>query len=104
MVRVVVTSPSNQFTGSISAHGGAGATAGGAGGIYEQLTNEAVVQLIFDNGGLSGTNTPFGGLSAFPYDLTITNGAIALLPTSLTGSLRNLVIGSNSFMVSTGSV
>jgi hypothetical protein len=103
LVRVTVTGASNQFTGTISAHGGAGATAGGAGGIYEQFYRGAVVKIILDNGGLSGTNTSFAGVSAVNiYDLTITNGAIAMMSSYLT-SIRNLVIGSNSFMVSTGS-
>jgi hypothetical protein len=101
---VRVTSTTNQFTGAISAHGGAGAMAGGAGVIYEQLVRNAVVQLLLDNGGMSGTNTPFSGVTSGPYDLTINNGAIAALPGTSSTSISNLVVGSNSFMVSTGNL
>ncbi len=102
---IQVTSASNQYTGTITAHGGAGATAGGAGAVYGLLVRGGVGQVIIDNGGLSGTNTPFSGVEEVnQYDLTITNGAITVVSQYLNGTIRNLVIGSNSFfMVSTQS-
>src|ERR1051326_8743967 len=49
----------NQFSGSVSARGGAGATYGGAGTVYYKTNTPGatVAQVLVDNGGARGTNT-----------------------------------------------
>jgi hypothetical protein len=84
----------NQFTGALSAHGGAGATVGGAGTLYVSTAGMTNSQLVVDNAGSAGTNTP---LSAAGYiDLTVSGGAIVQLASASTFS--HLLIRSNSFL------
>jgi hypothetical protein len=99
VIRLTMSSTNNQFTGIFSAHGGVGAMAGGAGVIYQNPFDRGVAQVLLDNGGLSGADTPFSGVPAGTTDLTITNGAIAALIQFEGSYIRNLVIGSNSFIV-----
>jgi hypothetical protein len=82
----------NQFTGRISAQGAAGANNGGAGTI---LTSNRTggLQIVIDNGGLIGTNTPLTQLG-LNSDLFILGGSQVSFNES--PPLRNLVIGSNS--------
>jgi hypothetical protein len=97
--RIVINYALSDFTGTVSAHGGAGVQAGGAGTIYTQstVTNPAVPgTILVDNAGAKGTNTLLGGAPGI-YDLTITNGAVAVLNLAVP-TLRNLVVGSNSFL------
>ena len=68
----------NRFSGLISACGGGGYAWGGAGTIYSKANSQTVGQVLVDNGGNSGTNTPLPFLS--PCDLTIRGGAIACSP------------------------
>ncbi len=94
-IALTVTS-SNSFTGTLSAHGGPGFMAGGAGTIYT-VTNgfSQIGSVVLDNGGLAGTTS----VTQFALaDLTITNGASLALKTSASFSIRNLVIASNSFI------
>jgi hypothetical protein len=101
IIETAITS-SNLFTGTFSAHGGTGATAGGAGDILEESTqNGSVTQLIINNAGLFGTNSPLPSISGL-YDLTVTGGAILSVAgnSELEVSARNLVVGSNSFITS----
>jgi hypothetical protein len=94
---ILLSAAKNQFNGSLSAHGGLGAIAGGAGVTSQQSGPQNVSEVIIDNGGLSGTNTPFAGAES-QFDLTIANGAIAAVPGTMSGSLHSLAIGSNSFI------
>ena len=97
--RIAISFSTNQFTGNISAHGGVGFVAGGAGTIYTLTNNSQIGLLILDNGGLQGTNTPltqFGSL-----DLILTNGAGVAFSPGTSTSIRNLVIASNSFLTMT---
>jgi hypothetical protein len=67
------------FTGPVSACGGGGYASGGAGTIYTKANSQSVGQLLVDNGGLSGTNTPLSsvyGAPASPFNLTIGGGAV----------------------------
>jgi hypothetical protein len=102
----VVYSKTNQFAGTMSARGGAGATYGGAGTIYLSITQGRLggTQLILDNGGVRGTNTPLS-LTSDGFDLTIGGGAVAVpasgsLPTQVGYglNLRNLLISSNGWL------
>jgi hypothetical protein len=100
---VFVSAGVNEFTGNISAHGGPGFVAGGAGTIYTVLGTNGSAQLILDNGGLSGTNTPFAVQNA-PYpDVIITNGAIGLVVGS-SEFYNNLLICSNSALTTVPNV
>jgi hypothetical protein len=91
--RIAVAYQSNAFTGTISARGGAGYVVGGAGSVYLKANSSSVAQVVFDNGGLRGTNTQF--VATGTTDLTIRGGAVAASSYSMI-SLRNLLIGSNS--------
>jgi len=67
------------ITGPVSACGGGGYASGGAGTIYTKANNQSVGQLLVDNGGLSGTNTPLSsayGTPASPFNLTVGDGAV----------------------------
>ncbi len=98
--RIMLSSATNLFTGAIFAHGGTGAVAGGAGTIYSTSRIPSVSQIVLDNGGLRGTNTPLSGINISSTDLTITNGATVML--GIGSSCRNLLIASNSFIVVSG--
>jgi len=90
-------SSSNQFLGSLSAYGGAGFVGGGAGTIFTLCYDtNGVEQLVVDNGGLIGTNTPLGGDD--PYlGLTVTGGAIGQVGTLNSNLLvRSLLVASNA--------
>jgi hypothetical protein len=99
----LIATVSNGFAGSFSAHGGAGGNVGGAGTIFNapaQTQFAKVAQLILDNGGVRGANTPISSYPSLTLELTITNGATLLEtngPTLFT--LRNLFVGSNSTYV-----
>jgi hypothetical protein len=96
----VSTTSANQFPGVITAYGGNGGMAGGAGLVLEQF-GASVPQVIIDNGGLSGTNTPFSGVSlSSDYDVSILHGAIVSISDN-PSEMLNLLVGSNSFLVST---
>ncbi|MDE3067932.1 MAG: carboxypeptidase regulatory-like domain-containing protein [Verrucomicrobiota bacterium] len=102
--RIAIYFNTNNFTGSLTAYGGAGYVAGGAGTIYlAQNWNNAfprpVGLVILDNGGLSGTNTPFSRFEGPSINLTVTGGAMASINSY--GSIppiANLFIGSNSWI------
>ncbi len=85
----------SNFTGSISAVGGAGYVQGGAGTIYTKLNSQSTGQLLLDNGGVQGAPTTFDLL---PDPAVIQNGAIGILPPAAVWSPASLVIHSNSFL------
>jgi hypothetical protein len=67
------------ITGPVSACGGGGYASGGAGTIYTKANSQSVGQLLVDNGGLSGTNTPLSsvyGTPSSPFNLTVGGGAV----------------------------
>jgi hypothetical protein len=85
---------SNVFTGTISAQGGSGATAGGAGTIYTSGgTVNPPAQLLADNGGQGGTNTLLS--VSGPFDLTISGGAV--VQPSIAVTLNHFFVRSNSW-------
>jgi len=89
--RIAVYFNTNRFSGTYSATGGAGPMlAGGAGTIYLKTNFSNAAQLILDNGGQPGADTPL--IQTQPLvNLFITNGAVADAATSL--SVQNLFIG-----------
>jgi len=72
--RVALYYTTQQFTGLISARGGAGTIFGGAGTVYSKGASNSVGQVVVDNGGSNGTNTPLSSPETF--DLTILGGAV----------------------------
>ena len=85
----------NLFGGTISAYGGGGYAWGGAGTIYSQANSQETGQMLVDNGGNYGTNTPLPYLS--PFDLTVRGGAVAY-PSSAYLLLSNLFINAGGFL------
>lgn len=86
--RISLSFVQNTFTGLLSASGGAGAQRGGAGTIYVRDTDESSGELIVDNGGAPGAQTPWTGAAEFDGSLTIRGagslGVQAAQPLSLT--------------------
>ena len=86
----------NFFGGAITACGGGGYAWGGAGTIYTKANSAITGQMLIDNGGNSGTNTPLPSLS--PFDLTVRGGAVVYpSPPSLVQSTPPLIL-SNLFI------
>ena len=73
--RIAIYYTSNLFTGSFSARSGPGAIYGGAGTVYISPNNGTASQLIVDNGGSRGTNTPANSSPSSFANLTISGGA-----------------------------
>ena len=93
--RIAVTWSSNSFSGTYSAKGGNGFVPGAAGTIYLKPNNAAAPSLIFDNGGLVGTNTVLDVSSL--AELHIRSGAsVTSMLTSVTVS--NLNIGASGVL------
>ncbi len=90
--RVALQYAVNAFEGPISACGGGGHATGGAGTIYTKANTQAMGQMVVDNGGRNGTNTPIAFLA--PFDLTIKGGAVAY-PSGSSLLLSNLWISSS---------
>lgn len=57
--RIALHTSNLSFTGEIFARGGSGHQRGGAGSIYKKTIGQTVGELVFENGGNSGTLTPF---------------------------------------------
>jgi hypothetical protein len=91
--RILLIPTANLFTGIISAYGGGGGGWGGAGTVYFSLSGQNS-QLILDNGGNLGTNTPV--VSASGTDLIVRNGAIGSASSS--ASFGNLFVYSNAWL------
>jgi len=89
--RIAIHYGTNSFAGLLAARGGLSTPAGGAGTVYVQATNQSAANVLVDNGGNLGTNTPLD--FSQQVMLTVGNGAVAQ---AATGSLllSNLVIGS----------
>ncbi len=103
--RIALGYTTSAFTGPVSACGGSGYANGGAGTIYTKANNQSVGQLLVDNGGLSGTNTPLSsayGPPASPFNLTVGDGAV-VCPQSSFPVLSNLnVTAGGLFITSSG--
>jgi hypothetical protein len=93
--RIELDQNANLFSGAISAAGGGGANWGGAGMVLIQTSGQNG-QLILDNSGHLGTNTPVmnpGG----PMDLIVRGGAIGSAYSSFV-YFTNLYVGSNGWL------
>jgi hypothetical protein len=97
--RIAIYFSSNGFTGILTASGGSGLVAGGAGTIYSKFKTSAASELIVNNGGLIGTNTPLSSTFTLPasppFNLTIGGGA-SVVPLTPLPLLSNLTVGVNS--------
>ncbi|HWD17913.1 MAG TPA: hypothetical protein VHB20_01430, partial [Verrucomicrobiae bacterium] len=105
--QIEITCQTNTWSGALAAGGGAGATAGGAGIVSVKSAASVYAQVVVDNGGLRGTNTPL--IFAQAVSLSVTGGAVGQwspvnLPLGQAGPLGfsapfpvgNLLVGSNS--------
>jgi hypothetical protein len=87
----------NLFTGSLVAWGGNGSARGGAGTICLQNKNQSERRILIDNGGQPGAVTLLGSYD-YGVDVAVTGGG-NWLATYYPGSLKNVLIGSNSCLV-----
>jgi hypothetical protein len=103
--RISIAYTANDFAGLISAYGGTGANIGGAGTIYTKGSSQSTGQLLVENNGAAGTNTPLSsafGIPSQPLNLTIGSGAIVSSQSSYP-QLNNLTIASGGLLtVSSG--
>jgi hypothetical protein len=98
--RIAMIVTSNNFAGALSAYGGSGANWGGAGPIYLQVTLPQTNQLIVDNGGHMGTNSPIQpGVTSTALIVRNGGGAVESFPPM---TFSSLFIGSNSWMSAPG--
>jgi hypothetical protein len=98
--RISIGYTANDFVGLMTAYGGGGYAQGGAGTIYTKANSQPVGQLLLDNGGVIGTNTPLSnafGTPSQPFNLTIGDGAIVCPQTSFP-QLNNLTIASGGLL------
>ncbi len=94
--RIAISYASNNFAGVVIARGANGGFgAGGAGTIYTRAGLQAVGQLLLDNGGLSGGDTPLTDIGLF--DLTVANGAVTYPAASLL-SISNLFVNAGGLV------
>jgi hypothetical protein len=93
--RIAVYCETNDFTGPVTAYGGGGANRGGAGTYFLQCSNQPSAQLVLDNGGWPGAETPFSspGIVA----LTVAGGAHAV-PTRTSDLLTRLQVTSGGWL------
>lgn len=91
--RIAVIAAKSTFNGTLSAVGGIGAVSGGAGTIFTKLATSPYADLIVDNGGWTGTNTP-SDLSLL-QNLFISGGAICR-PTVSSLTLGSVQVGTDS--------
>lgn len=103
--RIALSCTQDNFAGPVKAIGGGGFTYGGAGTIYTKV-NARPLQVLVDNGGQAGTNTPISsslGAPSTPFSLAIANGAMvspvagAAFPT-----LATLTVASNGVLTGAG--
>ena len=96
--RIAINSSVNNFSGTVNAAGGGGANYGGAGTYYNHQTVGNVYQLILDNAGHAGTNTPLQSISQ--ASLIVRNGAIGSASSSVNFSSLNIF--SNGWLAAIG--
>jgi len=99
--RISIAYTANDFSGPMTAYGGGGFAYGGAGTIYTKASTQTVGQLILNNGGLIGTNTPLStslGTPSQPFSLTIGSGAIVSPQPATFPLLSNLTIASGGLL------
>jgi hypothetical protein len=92
--RISIQYTSNSFTGTLSASGGSGGVGGGAGTVYLKAQSASFGNLIVNNGGISGTNTPLFSSSSIPsspFNFTITGNA-TVVPFTPLPLLSNLTV------------
>jgi len=100
--RISLGYTTSAFNGLASACGGGGYAGGGAGTIYTKANNQSVGQLLVNNGGLSGTNTPLSsvyGTPASPFNITVGGGAV-VCPQPSFPVLSNLTITAGGLFTS----
>lgn len=106
---IALSSRSNSFSGNITARGGAGGNYGGAGTIFTLTPQSAPgAQVVIDNGGIRGTNTPVSnstGLNGLPggVNLFVNSGAAMSLLPGQVNNFGNITIASNALVTAMSS-
>jgi hypothetical protein len=95
--RIAVYCATNDFNGLVTAYGGGGANCGGAGTYFLQCSNQPSAQLVLDNGGWPGADTPFSSLGT--HALTVAGGARAV-PTVPADFVQSLRVGPGGLLTS----
>jgi hypothetical protein len=97
--RIALYYQSNNFAGTVIAHGaGGGSGAGGAGTIYTKSNDQSIGQLLVDNAGFSGAaDTPVANIGVL--DVTVAGGAVAY-PASTFMVLSNLFVNTGALVTS----
>ncbi len=93
--RIAIYFNNNNFTGTLSALGGNGANYGGAGTIYIKTNSAGRGQVIVDNAGHPGANTPWSSTQS--TDLILRNGGSTYVSGNTT--FGNITVGTNSVLV-----
>jgi hypothetical protein len=86
--RIAVYCGTNDFTGPITSYGGSGANRGGAGTIWLACSNQPPAQLVLDNGGWPGADTPFSSLGEAALSVGGGARAVPVLTDDFVPSLR----------------
>jgi hypothetical protein len=94
--RIAIVSSAISFSGRMSAYGGGGYAWGGAGTIFIRPSNQTPGQVILDNAGQIGANTPLDTFGVSSSDLTVRAGANASFSSGQT--VGTLVVGSGSWL------
>ncbi|HEY5915056.1 MAG TPA: hypothetical protein VJA21_31060, partial [Verrucomicrobiae bacterium] len=92
--RIALYFDTNNFVGVLQAHGGVGATGGGAGTVYSKANATAVGNLLVENGGRAGATTPLSG--SVVYSVSVQNGAVLNPAKGIT--FESLLVGSNAWV------
>ena len=96
--RIAIYYATNRFLGQVAAHGGMGLFGGGAGTVYWK--GPGLGQVIVDNGGVTGTNTPMPLIGT--ADLAVLGGAVLHPATSIL-TVSNLLVDSYASITHLGS-
>ena len=98
--RISIQNQLNLFSGLISAYGGGGTYAGGAGTVFIQAAQPSRPSVNVDNGGQAGAVTPWPSSGVVGLgDLSVSGGARLTLGTSLI--LNNLRVSSGAWILTT---
>lgn len=97
--RITISTATNLFFGPVTAYGGNGLARGGAGTIVWLSQRQLPSRLVIDNGGQSGGAVSSDSFSGSTQDVFILGGATFSNTYVSTWTIRNLVIGANSWFL-----
>ena len=98
-IAATYTSASNTFTGTLTARGGLGYQAGGAGTVYRHGNQDNAAQIVADNGGARGGLTSLNYSNQLALSLSLRGGAYVAPRYSGAFVLQDLFVGSNCWYI-----